>query len=299
MRQTLVIAKQTFREAVRNKILLIFITLSLTTICCSVFIPVVGDGREKVKIVESICFRSITFFGTLAAILLSVSSIPADIDNKVLYSVVTKPVWRTKILLGKIIGFIYIIGVLFLIMGSVSYALIKYTAVKQGDQGSNALLTREKYDSYTLQITGESAKKIGNLSWIEGGRKASSVWKFKGLNSKEKQSILEIRANFLIESKKRPTGKIPIIIKVTNPYSGNVLFETIDISHSKPVSLMLDSQSLDGSKELTIDVYPENAGDFIGVGSESIKVFWGEKSFEYNYMKGLANILISFCSISE
>ena len=140
MQQILVIAKQTFKEAVRNKILFILITLGVVTICCSVFMPVVGDGREKIKIVESMCFRSITFFGTLAAILLSASSIPTDIDNKVLSTITAKPVQRANIIFGKIIGFVYIIGVLLLIMGSVGYTLIRYTAFKQSTQGSSLLL---------------------------------------------------------------------------------------------------------------------------------------------------------------
>ncbi|MHC4454255.1 MAG: ABC transporter permease [Planctomycetota bacterium] len=294
MRQILVIAKQTFKETVRNKILFIFIILSLITICCSVFMPVVGDGREKIKIVESMCFRSITFFGTLAAILLSASSIPTDIENNVLCSVTTKPVPRINIVLGKITGFIYIIGVLLLIMGSVSYVLIRFTAVNQGDQGRNALQTREKYDPYVIQTTGKSTKKIGNLSWIEGGGNGTSVWKFKGLNSKEKQDNLEIRTNFLIESKKRYAGGIPIIIKVINPYSGEVLAETIDVSRNKPVSLRLDGQFVDGSKKLEIDVSPENSGDFIGICKDSITVFFGEKSFGANYLKGLAIFVSQF-----
>ena len=142
MQQISVIARQTFKEAVRNKILFVFIILGLTTICCSVFMPVVGDGREKIKIVESMCFRSITFFGTLAAILLSASSIPTDIENRVLSTVTTKPVQRTTIILGKIIGFIYIIGVVLIVMGGVSYALIKFTALKQSLQGNSELVAR-------------------------------------------------------------------------------------------------------------------------------------------------------------
>ena len=206
MQQILVIAKQTFKEAVRNKILFILITLGVVTICCSVFMPVVGDGREKIKIVESMCFRSITFFGTLAAILLSASSIPTDIDNKVLSTITAKPVQRANIIFGKIIGFVYIIGVLLLIMGSVGYTLIRYTAFKQSTQGSSGLLAREQFNPVDLQITGDSLRKIGNVSWIEGG-KGASVWKFKGLSSKGKNDNLAIEANFLIEGKKRSTGK--------------------------------------------------------------------------------------------
>lgn len=295
MRQILIIAKQTFKEAVRNKILFIFIFLGLITICCSFFIPVVGNGKERIKIVESMCFRSINFFGILAAILLSASSIPNDIDNKVLCTVSTKPVQRTNIILGKIIGFVYIIGVLLLIMGGVSYTIIRFAAAKYGVDGSNVLLTREKLDSYDLQITGKTTRKTGNIYWIGGGGKGVSVWKFKGLtSSSEKQDNLEIKANFLIESKKRSTGKIPLNIKVITPYSEKILTKITEISHNKPVILRLDGQSLNGSKELTIYVSPQNSDDYIGVGEDSIKVFSGEKSFGYNYIKGLAIFLSQF-----
>ncbi len=293
MQQILVIAKQTFKEAVRNKILFVFITLGLITICCSVFMPVVGDGSEKIKIVESMCFRSITFFGTLAAILLSASSIPTDIENKVLCTITAKPVQRTNIIFGKIIGFVYIIGVLLLIMGSVSYTLIRFTALKQSTQGSRGLLTREKFDPVDLQITGDSARKIGNVSWIEGG-KGASVWKFKGLSSKDKNDNLEIEANFLIESKKRSTGKIPVKIKVINPRSAKVLNESMEVSRNKPLLLRLNGKFLDGSEELTIVVSPEDSGDFLGMRVDSLRVFWGEKGFGCNYLKGLIIISTQF-----
>jgi hypothetical protein len=293
MQQILVIAKQTFKEAVRNKILFVFITLGLITICCSVFMPVVGDGSEKIKIVESMCFRSITFFGTLAAILLSASSIPTDIENKVLCTITVKPVQRTNIIFGKIIGFVYIIGVLLLIMGSASYALIRFTALKQSTHGSRGLLAREKFDPVDLQITGDSARKIGNIFWIEGG-KGASVWKFKGLYSADKNDDLEIEANFLIEGEKRSTGKIPVKIKVINPRSAKVLNELVEVSRNKPLLLRLNGKSLDGSGELTIVVSPENSGDFLGMRADSLRIFWGEKAFGCNYLKGLIVISTQF-----
>ena len=296
MQQILVIAKQTFKEAVRNKILFILITLGVVTICCSVFMPVVGDGREKIKIVESMCFRSITFFGTLAAILLSASSIPTDIDNKVLSTITAKPVHRANIIFGKIIGFVYIIGVLLLIMGSVGYTLIRYTAFKQSTQGSSGLLAREQFNPVDLQIKGDSSRKIGNVSWIEGG-KGASVWKFRGLRSKDRKEDLAIEANFLIEGKKRSTGKIPVKIKVINPYSAKVLTESMEASQNKPLLLRLNGKSLDGSEELTIVVSPENSGDFIGIRADSLRIFWGGKGFGCNYLKGLTIISTQFLLI--
>jgi len=293
MQQILVIAKQTFKEAVRNKILFILITLGVVTICCSVFMPVVGDGREKIKIVESMCFRSITFFGTLAAILLSASSIPTDIDNKVLSTITAKPVHRANIIFGKIIGFVYIIGVLLLIMGSVGYTLIRYTAFKQSAQDSSVLLAREQFNPVDLQITGDSSRKIGDVSWIEGG-KGASVWKFRGLSSKDKNDNLAIEADFLVEGKKGSTGKIPVKIKIINPYTARVLTESMEMSRNKPLLLRLNGKSMDGSAELTIVVSPENSGDFLGIRADDLRIFWGEKSFGCNYLKGLTIISTQF-----
>ncbi len=293
MQQILVIAKQTFKEAVRNKILFVFVVLGLITICCSVFMPVVGDGSEKIKIVQSMCFRSITFFGTLAAILLSASSIPTDIENKVLCTITAKPVRRTNIILGKIIGFVYIIGVLLLIMGSASYVLIRFTALKQSTQDSSGLLAREAFGPVNFQITGDPVRKIGNVSWIEGG-KGASVWKFKGLLSKYKNDDLEIEANFLIESQKRSTRKIPVKVKIINPYSAMVLTESKEISRNKSLLLELDGKFLGGSEELTIVVSPENSGNYLGMRTDSLMIFWGKKSFGCNYLKGLIIISIQF-----
>ncbi len=294
MQQILVIAKQTFKESVRNKILFVFITLGLITICCSVFMPVVGDGREKIKIVESMCFRSITFFGTLAAILLSASSIPTDIESKVLCTITAKPVRRANIIFGKIVGFVYIIGVLLLIMGGVSYTLIRFTALKQSDQNSRGLLAREQFKPVDLQIAADSERKIGNVSWIQGGGKETSVWKFKGLRSKDKNDDLEIEADFLIEGKKRSSGKVPIKIKVTNLYSAILFDESMDVSRNKPLLLRLNSKLLVGSEELTIIVSPENSGDFLGIREDSLSIFWGGKNFGCNYLKGLIIILTQF-----
>ena len=192
MQQILVIAKQTLRESFRNKIFLIFVILSLIAICCSVFMPVVGDGSERIKIVESMCLRSITFFGILAAILLSASSIPTDIEDKLLWTITTKPVSRTNLIFGKITGFIYIIGLLLLIMGSASYALIRFTASKQDVQKGKGLMAREKFEPSNMQVTGKATKNIGDVYWIEGGERGTSTWDFEGLTYKKRTEEFEI-----------------------------------------------------------------------------------------------------------
>ena len=294
MWQILVIAKQTFKEAVRNKILFIFIILSLIAICSSIFMPVIGDGGEKISIIESMCLRTITFFGMLAAILLSASSIPTDIENKLLWTITTKPISRSKLIFGKIIGFIYIVGLLLLIMGSASYVLIKFTALRQDAQNRKQLQARVRFNPVELEVTGKSAKKIGNFQWIKGGGKGASKWEFKGLYSRKMPDKFEIELKMFMQTPKRHTRRIPVNVKIINPNTGHAQTEVIKLPNNKPVSLILDSKLLGGSEELTIVVSPKETEDYIGMSTNSLSVFLGEKSFEYNFLKGLTIISSEF-----
>lgn len=291
MRQILIIAKQTFRESVRNKILFIFIFLSLIAVCSSIFMPAVGDGREKIQVIESACLSSITFFGMLAAILLSASSIPSDIEDKLLWTITTKPISRINLILGKILGFIYIIILLVVIMGSASYLLIKLSAIKLYGKNSETLSAREQIDHSGFHVAGNSAKKIGDIFWIEGGENGASVWDIKGLSYSKRPNELEIETKLFVESSKKSRKKIPINIKIVNSFTGSAHTETIEVFNNKFASLKINSKTLEGSKDLKIVITPKNSGDFIGVRSNSMRAFWGKKSFEYNLFKAL--IIIS------
>ncbi|GAX62329.1 hypothetical protein SCALIN_C29_0113 [Candidatus Scalindua japonica] len=179
-------------------------------------------------------------------------------------------------------------------MGSASYALIRSTAFKQTGNGSCGLPARELFGPVKLETTGDSVKKIGNVSWIEGGGNEASVWKFEGLYTKDKNDDLVIEADFLIEGQKKSSRKFPVKIKIINPNSAKVLNKSIEISRNKPFYLRLNGKSLDGSGELTIVVSPRNSGDYLGMREGSLRIFWGGKSFGYNYMKGLILIAIQF-----
>ena len=64
--------------------------------------------------------------------------------------------------------------------------------------------------------------------------------------SKDRNDDLEIKADFLVESKKIFLN-IPINIKIINPGTGKVLTESIEISRNKPDLLRLSGESLEGS----------------------------------------------------
>ncbi len=292
MQQTLVIAKQTFKEAIRNKILYIFIGLGLITICCSAFMPAVSG--EKIKVVESVCLRSITFFGMLAAILLASSSIPSDIEDKILWTITTKPVSQYSFILGKVTGFVYVIGLLVLVLGSSSYVLIKVTASLQEETEIQGLTARQMFKPSNLAITGKSATKSGTVNWIEGENDCASSWRFKGLPGRNTSDLSEVEINMFVETRNNRKKNIPINVKIVNHSTGKSHNETMTVSNNKHSSLLLDSNALGESGNLSIVITPKHSGDFLGIRPESLRLFVGKKSFEYNFLKGLIIISAQF-----
>jgi hypothetical protein len=58
------------------------------------------------------------------AILLSTFSLPNDIKNRTIYTVVTKPVRATEIVLGRAVGFCVVNTALLVLMGAISYGFV-------------------------------------------------------------------------------------------------------------------------------------------------------------------------------
>ena len=119
------IAVYTWREGIRKKTLIGFLLLSLLVIFGSTFMTafmtqatVSGNVETDVetKIIKDICVSAISIFGELITIFMSASVVPTEMDNKVIYTVLSKPVRRYQYLLGKFLGVQFIVIVNLILM---------------------------------------------------------------------------------------------------------------------------------------------------------------------------------------
>lgn len=106
------IAVFTWRESMRKRTLVGFLLLSLLVIFGATFMTsfldqqTVGEEAQDVdmKLIKDICITTISIFGVLITIFISAGAVPAEVENKVIYTVLSKPVRRIQYLLGKFIG---------------------------------------------------------------------------------------------------------------------------------------------------------------------------------------------------
>lgn len=98
-----VIALNTFRETVREKVLYNLLFFALLMIGSSVLLSTLTIGEQS-KIIMDIGLASINIFGILISIFVGIGLVSKEIEKKTIYTIISKPIYRYQFLLGKYLG---------------------------------------------------------------------------------------------------------------------------------------------------------------------------------------------------
>jgi Cu-processing system permease protein len=100
-----VVALNTFREAVRDRVLYNLVFFALVMIAASILVGQVSIGIEEMVIV-SLGLSAISVIGLLIAVFIGVGLVSKEMDKRTLYALLAKPVRRWEFLLGKFGGLV-------------------------------------------------------------------------------------------------------------------------------------------------------------------------------------------------
>lgn len=120
----LAIARNAFREAVRDRVLYNLVLFVLLLTAGAIFLGELSAGQET-KIIIDLGLSAMLLFGVFIAIFVGVGLVYKEIERRTLYAILTKPIGRGQFLLGKYLGLCLTLLVNVVIMGAgVSLALI-------------------------------------------------------------------------------------------------------------------------------------------------------------------------------
>jgi ABC-type transport system involved in multi-copper enzyme maturation permease subunit len=97
------IAFNTFKEAIRDRILYVLLFFSVVCIIFSRVLALLTVG-DRVKVIKDVGLASISIFGTLVAILIGTGLVYKEIEKRTIYTLISKPIHRYQFLLGKFFG---------------------------------------------------------------------------------------------------------------------------------------------------------------------------------------------------
>lgn len=123
MRAIRAIAVNTFREAIRDRILYLFVGFAIIMVISTKLFGMLTVGDES-KIVKDIGLAAMQFFSMLIAVMMSLLLISREVDNRTVFNILSKPVRRWQFILGKYLGLVAIVAVNLLLITAVLVVMV-------------------------------------------------------------------------------------------------------------------------------------------------------------------------------
>jgi ABC-type transport system involved in multi-copper enzyme maturation permease subunit len=112
----LTIAKNAFREAVRDRILYNLVLFVLLITAGAIFLGELSAGQEA-RVIVNLGLGTMLIIGSFVAIFVGVSIVWKEIEKRTVYSIFSKPIGRGEFIIGKYLGLCLTLLVNVIVMG--------------------------------------------------------------------------------------------------------------------------------------------------------------------------------------
>jgi ABC-type transport system involved in multi-copper enzyme maturation permease subunit len=117
------IARTTFIELARLRVFYVLVLFALVLIISSSFIARISFQQE-LQVTRDIALGAINFFLSMLAIVATAQLLPRDLEDRVIYSVLAKPVRRFEYMMGKFFGVLGLLTISLIAMSVLCLAVI-------------------------------------------------------------------------------------------------------------------------------------------------------------------------------
>ncbi|WP_153557802.1 ABC transporter permease [Roseimaritima sediminicola] len=181
VRRVYALSRLAFKEAIRRRVLVVAGVFVVILLFAGWYLNPKSDDPAQLYI--SFVLTATNYLILLLALFISCFSIPADIQNKTLYTIVTKPVRPTEIVLGRIFGFAAVGTCLLVPMGLASYLFVKgglnhdHAGIQEIEQQADGTYvgktTYDRHHQHTFTLTADEAGNLEGVTDIAQGHQHS------------------------------------------------------------------------------------------------------------------------------
>ncbi len=110
MQRLAVVAGNTFRETIRDKILYNLVFFALLLIGSSVLLGTLTIGEQS-RIVNDLGLAAINLVAVIIAIFVGIGLVSKEIERRTIYTILARPITRVEFILGKYVGLGLIVAI--------------------------------------------------------------------------------------------------------------------------------------------------------------------------------------------
>jgi ABC-type transport system involved in multi-copper enzyme maturation permease subunit len=131
------IAVNVFRESVRDKVLYNLVFFAILLMGASYLIGQLTAGQD-VKIIKDLGLAATSIFGLFIAVFIGIQLVSKEVERKSIYALLSKPIDRYQLVLGKYAGLVLTLAVNLAVMAIALYAVLAYMAWMMGPEAASA-----------------------------------------------------------------------------------------------------------------------------------------------------------------
>jgi hypothetical protein len=159
MNTTWVIARTTVGDALRKRVLLVFLLIAVVMLFLALALAYFSQ-REQLVTFKALAFWIVLLFGALIALTTSIFLIPSEIEKRTIYSLLSKPVQRWEFFLGKFVGGAATVAVTTLLMGLVLGVVVVMITARP-PSGATEVLTAQTQQLDVKDWMQRGARELG------------------------------------------------------------------------------------------------------------------------------------------
>ena len=133
MSVTTSIAVHVFMDSVRDKVLYNLVGFAVLMISGSYLIGQLTAGQD-VKIIKDLGLAAIAIFGLFIAVFIGIGLVAKEVDRHSIYTLLSKPVRRDQVILGKYAGLVLTLAVNLAVMAVALYCVLAYLSLTESEE---------------------------------------------------------------------------------------------------------------------------------------------------------------------
>ncbi len=285
------VARMTLLEASRRKVFAILLVFTAALLSSAAFFPSVSmEGR--LRLVETWSLRAASLFTAIVALFLAGFSLPGDFEQKRIYLLVTKPVSKGVIFLGRFVGFALLLAVFVGAMGLVTLAFIRSVQLFAGPSFPALVAYPRRVPSGFEGRGPAPALEAGAAKDVRfhGG---TLVWTFDGLGRGDFPDPFRLETRLTVGSALAGQDRFEgtLLIRAVGP-GGAVHEVRRRVNTNEERTHPMPAGVIGPGGALRIEVEIQEPDGFVSGERGSVALYQKSASFELNFLKGLGLVLL-------
>jgi len=314
MRTLAALAIHTIKDSLRKNVLVLVLVFLIFAVLASSVLPA-SMPEDHIKLTISWCLWAMIFVGTIASIFLVAPNLGHDIEEKTIYTVLTKPVSRWQLILGRFLGYEVVMLLLLAPMAVISYGLIHHVASRVPRLpdapavlcSMSPTLCSDLWQEPGMQEDklSESAKEQAQKYFLLYGTdpRQQLVFEFKNLDPEnfDEEVSFSVRPNITSDDP-QIAPELALFVKVVNGANPDKTeeVELPEVLDGRKSFAKFHRTVFEGANSAKVIIYRKTPSEVftVAMNQKRLELMAHTRPFIGNYMKSMLMVFLSYTLIT-